>query len=99
MVIRPANQGSSIGVAILEDSKNMDAFEKSINRAFFKEKITADYWNGLSEEEKVSYLRNLTDIRDGLGFPLNVKGETIYHPEALLSFLNNHFKKTVIPLY
>lgn len=92
LVIRPANQGSSIGVAILE-KENYEAFEKAVNRAFFIEKIQAGFWKGLSKPQKIHYLRELTDIRDGLGFPLSIGQRTFYHPEALLLSLDEHFEK------
>lgn len=98
MVIRPANQGSSIGVAIIDESAGLAGFENAINNAFFRSTINAKDWNAKSQSERIAYVRALTDIRDGLGFPLTVspitnndKGEalqhTIYHPEALLETL------------
>ncbi|MCB0662149.1 MAG: D-alanine--D-alanine ligase [Saprospiraceae bacterium] len=92
LVIRPANQGSSIGVAILEKD-DITSFEKAINRAFFIETITADFWKNLDQNEKVGYLRGLTDIRDGLGFPLTNGQHTFFHPEELLLSLDEHFSK------
>jgi UDP-N-acetylmuramate--alanine ligase len=93
LVIRPANQGSSIGVSILEKN-SLEDFTKSVNRAFFIEKITANYWKGLSQAQKVQYLRELTDIRDGLGFPLTNGDHTFFHPEELLLSLDDHFEKS-----
>ena len=91
MVIRPANQGSSIGVAIINDDKGVNAFADKINAAFFISEITFEKWSKHSNSEKIETIRAQTDIRDGLGFPMDVNGKTIYHPEALLSFLNTHF--------
>jgi len=87
LVIRPANQGSSIGVAILNEDTEVEIFEKAINRAFFRERLSAKVWGSMSVNEQVEYVRELTDIRDGLGFPVTVENETIYHPETLLAFL------------
>ncbi|MEL7117889.1 MAG: D-alanine--D-alanine ligase, partial [Bacteroidota bacterium] len=91
MVIRPANQGSSIGVAILE-SEDERAFMEAVNGAFFREQIPVGRWKESSDYEKIEHIRFITDIRDGVGFPLNVsfanEEYTIYHPEQLLSFLN-----------
>ncbi|HMR42297.1 MAG TPA: D-alanine--D-alanine ligase [Saprospiraceae bacterium] len=94
MVIRPANQGSSIGVSILSEKTTAADFEKAVNRAFFCEKITAETWNALSENQRIQYVRELTDIRDGLGFPVEMEGRLIYHPEELLSRLNTRFQHT-----
>ena len=90
-VIRPANQGSSIGVTILRPDADVATFEKCINRAFFNEQIKGQDWNAQSTEEKIQYLRELTDIRSGLGFPLDINAQTLYHPEELLEYLNTHF--------
>lgn len=92
MVIRPANQGSSIGVSIVDEQGGLEAFEEAVNRAFFREVITVERWQNSSDFERVDYVRFITDIRDGLGFPMDVtfKNEktTFYHPEQLLSHLN-----------
>ncbi len=91
MVIRPANQGSSIGVSIIEHD-DYEAFKESVNRAFFREYIPIGRWRMVSQYDKFEHIRLLTDIRDGVGFPMDVSfaGEmiTIFHPEQLLSFLN-----------
>ncbi len=92
MVIRPANQGSSIGVSIIEEESGLEGFEEAVNRAFFREIITLERWQQSSDFERADYIRLLTDIRDGLGFPMEVTfkndRQTIYHPEALLRYLN-----------
>jgi len=91
MVIRPANQGSSIGVKILPEKASLSDFTEAINAAFFRTILTADQWNNLSNMQRVTYLRELTDIRSGLGFPLDANDTTIYHPNTLLKFFNKYF--------
>jgi len=92
IVVRPSNQGSSIGVSIIDDKGGLEAFEDAVNRAFFREVITVQRWQESGSNERVEQVRLLTDIRDGLGFPMDVhfKGEktTFYHPEKLLAYLN-----------
>lgn len=92
VVIRPANQGSSIGVSIIDRDAGVEAFREAIDRAFFREFIPLARWRKRSTYEKVDHIRLLTDIRDGLGFPLDVvvgnTTTTIYHPEKLLTFLD-----------
>ncbi len=92
LVIRPANQGSSIGVSIIDEEDGLEAFERAVNRAFFRELIPLDEWQDRNDYERVEYVRLLADIRDGLGFPLTAQlggqQEVIHHPEALLDFLN-----------
>lgn len=93
LVIRPANQGSSIGVSIIEEKEGLEGFEMAINRAFFRELIPLEEWHDRPEYDRVEYVKVLADIRDGLGFPLQVKlgakTATIHHPEHLLKFLND----------
>lgn len=93
MVIRPANQGSSIGVSIADEKLGVEGFEQAINRAFFREIIPVSEWTDRDHFERVEYTRLLSDIRDGLGFPISVtfhnQKHTIYHPEALLNYLND----------
>ncbi len=88
MVIRPANQGSSIGVAIINDQATLSNFEYFINRAFFREVLSASKWQSFTMEERLQYVRHIADIRDGIGFPMNVNGQTLYHPEVLLLTLD-----------
>jgi len=91
MVIRPANQGSSIGVKILPENADLADFTNAINAAFFRTILTANQWQEKSDEERINYLKELTDIRSGVGFPLDTAGTTFYHPNTLLNFLNTHF--------
>ncbi len=97
LVIRPANQGSSIGVSIIEESEGLEGFEMAVNRAFFRELIPLGEWHDRTTFDRIEYVKALGDIREGLGFPLRInlgqRQELIYHPEALLNFLNNETDK------
>ncbi len=92
LVIRPAKQGSSIGVAIIDEHEGVEGLATAILRAFFVEEIQLADWLARGSYEQVEYLKFLTDIRDGIGFPLDAthKGHrlTLYHPEDLLQYLN-----------
>ncbi len=88
LVIRPANQGSSIGVSILMEDNGLEAFAQKISAAFFQRTITAESWNSLSAEERVKEVQEIIDIRSGIGFPLDINGEQIYHPDTLLEKLD-----------
>ena len=95
LVVRPANQGSSIGVSIVNQ---LDQLEGTIDAAFFIKTLHAGEWMGHNEEVKIQLLRDWTDIRYGIGFPMTVSEpklggiiEIIYHPEKLLHYLNNYF--------
>lgn len=93
MVIRPANQGSSIGVKILEEEEGLEGFDLAVNLAFFRQIVPVYEWKDRSDYDRVEFVRFLSDIRDGIGLPLDAtfRGErhTIYHPEELLNFLND----------
>ncbi len=85
LVIRPANQGSSIGVSIIGDEKGFHGFVEKVDAAFFIDTIYAKDWNHKSKEEKIDAIREITDIRSGLGFPMHDnKGNIFHHPEELL---------------
>jgi UDP-N-acetylmuramate--alanine ligase len=101
MVIKPANQGSSIGARILADD-DFDKFTQAVNHAFFVQEITAQFWTNLNTEHRIQWLRDLVDIRSGLGLPVLVqhqqKTQVIYHPEQLLQYLNTYFEQNTAPL-
>lgn len=102
LVVRPANQGSSIGVAIVHHA---DELEQAIDAAFFTTMLTAEEWKSKEFSEQITYVQELTDIRTSLGFPLILKTNktttTYYHPEKLLSDLDSLFDEgaTKINLY
>lgn len=99
MVIRPANQGSSIGVSIINEDLGIEGFRESIDKAFFQKKISGESWKALDKDQKVAHIQHWTDIREGLGFPMELvhskEKETIYHPEKLLIRLEALFEKKV----
>ncbi len=111
MVIRPANQGSSIGVSIIDETEGVEGFERLVDAAFFRKEIFKTEWDELGEEGKVDFMRELTDIRSGLGFPLvadfDLKSDgsereastTYYHPEQLLFDLDVFFKRHSYNIY
>ncbi len=92
-VVKPANQGSSIGVTILKDDNKKD-FKNALMNAFFVRNISAEEWKAI--KNPIEYIRTLTDIRDGVGIPLTIfangKKETVHHPEVLLAKIEYAFK-------
>ncbi|MCP4521922.1 MAG: D-alanine--D-alanine ligase [Cytophagales bacterium] len=88
LVIKAPHQGSSIGISILKE-KNTEEFIKAMHNAFFVQAIKVDEWQANSESDKIAFIRSLTDLREGIGLPLVVGGEIIYHPETLLEYLNS----------
>lgn len=99
MVIRPAKQGSSIGVSIIEE-EDFTTFKTAVNQAFFREMLPVKDWLAREPYERTDYIRLLSDIRDGLGFPIDVHVQrdriTTYHPEDLLKLLNEVSQKPEI---
>lgn len=86
LVIRPANQGSSIGVSII-DLDDVSEFTRAIDLAFFRWHLDRDVWEKMDGESQVSWVRQISDIRSGSGFPLMLNGREISHPEELLHHL------------
>lgn len=92
VVIKPANQGSSIGVSILQEPDEF-TFMQAVEKALFTKWVDAMEWKGLNEIQKNEYVRVLADIREGIGMPVRVwavadKVELIYHPDKLVDYLN-----------
>ncbi|MEI6816830.1 MAG: D-alanine--D-alanine ligase [Bacteroidota bacterium] len=105
MVIKPANQGSSIGVTILK-TDSYSQFSKALNKAFFVEELTMEEWFSLDNNQKVEHLKNVIDIREGIGMPLLAGSIDVYddctkicHPEELLIFINDYFLKNKSNLF
>ncbi len=97
IVIKPANQGSSIGISIL-NSDNDIAFTEAIEKALFIKRINSADWNALDDDKKNNFIRTLADIREGIGMPATITGSkeqaknTLYHPQDLLESINEFFK-------
>ncbi len=89
MVVKPAHQGSSLGVSILEHP-NFDSFCNAIDLAFFKMDFNTDEYKQKSSENQINEIKHLTDLRSGLGLPLLVNGNVIYRPDELHDFFINY---------
>ena len=89
LVVKPANQGSSIGISILQQEDEY-AFMSAVEKALFTKWIDASEWNKKSESEKIEWIKNLSDIREGIGMPVKINETIIYHPADLLDFLEKN---------
>lgn len=96
MVIKPANQGSSIGISIFNHDNHHD-FMAAVEKAFFTKWLDCESWKKLSDKEKIEYVRALSDIREGMGMPIKIdvtfsglEGgiEVFYNQYEFISFLN-----------
>lgn len=86
-VIKPAHQGSSLGVSILKNP-DFKSFCEAVDLAFFRLRINAKDWLSLGIEEKIRFIKQLCDLRSGLGLPVIVNESILYLPEALLSLID-----------
>ncbi len=91
LVIKPANQGSSIGITILNKDDHF-SFMEAVEKAFFTKWMDAKEWLKMNEQEKNSFVRVLSDIREGIGMPLKIADTIIHHPADLITHLDNLFK-------
>jgi D-alanine-D-alanine ligase len=97
LVIKPAHQGSSIGISILHEDDNFK-FMEAVEKALFTKWIDATEWGKLSKEEKSAFIRNLSDIREGIGMPVKVNTsdfkveQVVYHPQDLIVYLDTIFE-------
>ncbi len=89
-VVRPANQGSSIGVSIV-DSRDISKFTSAVDGAFFIRRLSFTEWRSYSEEEKTDWVIRISEIKDGAGIPFLINGDQLNHPSALLKYINEHF--------
>jgi len=107
LVVKAPRQGSSIGVSIVHEEKE---FGGAIKRALFQRTITREQWAALDENGRLALIRQLADIREGIGLPVVAEaweegfGATLPgyvapifdHPEDLYDFLNRRFPKAGI---
>lgn len=97
-VIKPANQGSSVGVSVITET-TIANFEQAIDAAFFIQTIEKKQWVGKTEAEKLALLQKIADVKEGISFPVLTEGQLIYNPDQLYVWLDKHFaKKSTIKL-
>ncbi|RZK95905.1 MAG: D-alanine--D-alanine ligase, partial [Hymenobacter sp.] len=100
LVVKAPRQGSSIGVSIVRDVEAELA--EAVNRARFVDSLSAAEWLALDENGRLAWVRQLADIREGIGLPVQVweasvaplQTATFANPEALYDFINEHFTNT-----
>ncbi len=91
LVVKPANQGSSIGISVLLKEDEF-AFMQAIEKALFTKWVDAKEWNSLNNEQKFEFVRTLSDIREGIGMPCKIEDKIIYDPNELITFFNAELK-------
>lgn len=83
-VVKAPHQGSSIGISFVKKDSVKD-FEKAIKQCLFIREVSENEWNSVDKHEFVQRMANLDE---GIGFPVSMNGEVIYHPSELLEKLN-----------
>lgn len=92
LVVKPAHQGSSIGVSILHQADENE-FMKAVEKALFTRWLDVKEWTSFSAEQKNAYIRSLADIREGIGMPVRIGKQEFFHPADLLDFLDTSAAK------
>ncbi|MGI4824016.1 MAG: D-alanine--D-alanine ligase family protein [Janthinobacterium lividum] len=87
LVLKAPRQGSSIGISIVRE-EDPALFSAAVDRALFRRTLTKAEWEAMDENGRLAWVRQLADIREGIGLPV-VLNETqeIHHPEALFDAL------------
>ncbi|WP_026463814.1 D-alanine--D-alanine ligase family protein [Adhaeribacter aquaticus] len=94
LVLKAPHQGSSIGVSIIKED-NFAAFSEAIERSLFVKTISKEKWQQMSEDQRLFLIKQLTDIREGIGMPVRTEnGTVIHHPEQLLEVIKRLFSET-----
>ena len=92
IVVKAPHQGSSIGVAIVQQD-DFAAFVKAINQCFFQIELNTDDWTALSNAEKKNWAQRVANLDEGIGFPVVTGNQTFYHPDGLIDFLDHSLAK------
>ncbi len=96
-VVKSGKQGSSIGVAIVQDDR-LDVFTTAVHKAFFIETISYDRWTSYTPADKKAWFNRLIDLREGIGFPLLVDEQIFYTPHALLDYITHYLQTKQAPI-
>ncbi|MBM3919364.1 MAG: D-alanine--D-alanine ligase [Sphingomonadales bacterium] len=99
MVIKPANQGSSIGMTILSSSDS-DAFMTAIDRALFRCVVQSEDWLTLPELQRIQLAEEWSDPKSGIGLPARGSdGLILYNAPELVDWLSKNFEKSSDCIY
>jgi UDP-N-acetylmuramate--alanine ligase len=103
LVLKAPHQGSSIGISIVRE-EDPALFATAVDRALFRRTLSAAEWESLDENGRLAWVRQLADIREGIGLPvvaearhpdlgtaLSGQAPVFAQPEALLDFLMTAF--------
>ena len=88
LVFKAPRQGSSIGVSILRED-SVPKFRAAMERSLFRKTVLRSEWTQFAEREKVLWVQQLTDIREGIGLPLVIKNEKLKIKNSPLEAIEN----------
>ncbi|WP_375419277.1 D-alanine--D-alanine ligase [uncultured Hymenobacter sp.] len=71
LVFKAPRQGSSIGVSILKEA-DLARFEAAVERSLFRRTLPRAEWEALDENGRLAWVRQLADIREGIGLPVTL---------------------------
>jgi D-alanine-D-alanine ligase len=69
LVVKAPHQGSSLGISIVRE-ENVEQFNAALDRAKFQLSLTKAQWAGWDEDSRLAWVRQLADIREGIGLPV-----------------------------
>lgn len=95
-VVKAPHQGSSIGVSFVKED-SLEAFEKAVKQCLFIAEISADTWQSLDTQGKGELLQKTANLDEGIGFPLEFRGEVVRHPATLWQRLDAYFSHQTAP--
>ncbi|WP_317172647.1 D-alanine--D-alanine ligase family protein [Hymenobacter polaris] len=73
LVVKAPRQGSSLGISILREEDH-ELFGAALERALFRRTVSKQEWNQLNSTEQLNWVRQLADIREGIGMPVKALG-------------------------
>jgi D-alanine-D-alanine ligase len=83
-VVKAPHPGSSIGVSFVKKD-SVEDFEKAVKQCLFIREVSENEWNSVDKHEFVQRMANLDE---GIGLPVSMNNEVIYHPSELLEKLD-----------
>jgi len=90
MVIKPTNQGSSIGMSVLS-TEDPESFYAALDKAFFRRVVTSKEWTTLPDQQKMLLAEEWADPKSGIGLPARGSdGRVCYNALELVDWLNQH---------
>ncbi len=97
-VCKAPHQGSSIGVSFIK-TDDVQAFEAGVLQSFFQKQVNPQAWISLSDEEKGAFLQQITNLDEGIAFPLFINEEKLCkHPAELWHELDIRFAEKLEPI-